>query len=123
MNPAPVAGFFFFRIPAPFPPPYAHASWKGGEGFLICLRSDPPMCGRFTQNLPWPEIHRLADLTGQPRNLAPRFNIAPTTPIEVIRPADAGDELVPMYWGSSRRVNKAGAGDDDPGLVEPIEHA
>ena len=41
------------------------------------------MCGRFTQNLSWAEIHRLADLIGQPRNLAPRFNIAPTTPIEV----------------------------------------
>ena len=57
------------------------------------------MCGRFTQNLSWAEIHRLADLIGQPRNLAPRFNIAPTTPIEVIRATDAGNELVPMYWG------------------------
>jgi putative SOS response-associated peptidase YedK len=57
------------------------------------------LCGRFTQNLSWAEIHRLADLIGQPRNLAPRFNIAPTTPIEVIRASDAGNELVPMYWG------------------------
>jgi len=57
------------------------------------------MCGRFTQNLSWAEIRRLADLVGQPRNLAPRFNIAPTTPIEVIRAGDAGNELVPMYWG------------------------
>ena len=57
------------------------------------------MCGRFTQNLSWAEIHRLAGLIGQPRNLAPRYNIAPTTPIEVIRASDAGNELVPMYWG------------------------
>ncbi len=57
------------------------------------------MCGRFTQNLSWAEIHRLADLIGQPRNLAPRFNIGPTTPIEVIRAGEAGNELVPMYWG------------------------
>ena len=57
------------------------------------------MCGRFTQNLSWAEIHRLAGLIGQPRNLAPRFNIAPTTPIEVIRASDAGNELVPKYWG------------------------
>ncbi len=57
------------------------------------------MCGRFTQNLSWAEIRRLADLVGQPRNLAPRFNIAPTTPIEVIRASEAGNELVPMYWG------------------------
>ena len=54
---------------------------------------------RITQNLSWAEIHRLAGLIGQPRNLAPRFNIAPTTPIEVIRAAAAGNELVPMYWG------------------------
>jgi putative SOS response-associated peptidase YedK len=57
------------------------------------------MCGRFTQNLSWAGIHRLADLIGQPRNLAPRFNIAPTTPIEVIRATAAGNEMVPMYWG------------------------
>ena len=57
------------------------------------------MCGRFTQNLSWAEIHRLAGLIGQPRNLAPRSNIAPTTPIEVIRASAAGNELVPMYWG------------------------
>ena len=57
------------------------------------------MCGRFTQHLSWAELHRLAGLIGQPRNLAPRYNIAPTTPIEVIRPSDAGDELLPMRWG------------------------
>jgi putative SOS response-associated peptidase YedK len=57
------------------------------------------MCGRFTQHLSWAEIHRLAGLIGQPRNLSPRFNIAPTTPIEVIRAGEAGNELVPMRWG------------------------
>jgi putative SOS response-associated peptidase YedK len=57
------------------------------------------MCGRFTQHLSWAELHALADLIGAPRNLAPRYNIAPTTPIEAIRPAAAGNELVPMRWG------------------------
>lgn len=57
------------------------------------------MCGRFTQQLSWAELHRLADLVGQPRNLAPRYNISPTTPIEVIRVADGGNQLVPMRWG------------------------
>jgi putative SOS response-associated peptidase YedK len=57
------------------------------------------MCGRFTQHLSWEELRRLADLIGQPRNLAPRYNIAPTTQIEVIRPAAGGNELVPMRWG------------------------
>jgi hypothetical protein len=41
-----------------------------------------PVCGRFTQNLSWAELHRLADLIGQPRKLQPRYNIVPTT-IEV----------------------------------------
>ncbi|MGE4172099.1 MAG: SOS response-associated peptidase [Methylocystis sp.] len=57
------------------------------------------MCGRFTQHLSWEALHRLADLIGQPRNLAPRYNIAPTTRVEVIRPAGGGNELVPMRWG------------------------
>jgi putative SOS response-associated peptidase YedK len=57
------------------------------------------MCGRFTQQLSWAELRRLADLVGQPRNLAPRYNIAPTTPIEVVRAGDAGPELVSMRWG------------------------
>jgi putative SOS response-associated peptidase YedK len=57
------------------------------------------MCGRFTQHLSWEELQRLADLIGRPRNLRPRFNIAPTTQIEVIRHAARGNELVPMRWG------------------------
>ena len=57
------------------------------------------MCGRFTQHLSWAELHRLADLIGQPRNLAPRFNISPTSQIEVIRRTNHGRELVPMRWG------------------------
>ena len=57
------------------------------------------MCGRFTQHLSWAEIRRLADLVGQPRNLAPRYNLAPTDMIEVIRAGRAGFELTPMRWG------------------------
>ncbi len=57
------------------------------------------MCGRFTQHLSWAEIRRLADLVGQARNVAPRYNIAPTDMIEVIRAAPAGLEMTPMRWG------------------------
>jgi putative SOS response-associated peptidase YedK len=57
------------------------------------------MCGRFTQHLSWAEIRRLADLVGQPRNLAPRYNIAPTDTIEVVRAGPEGLELTPMRWG------------------------
>ena len=73
-------------------------------------RYAPLMCGRFTQHLSWAEIHYLADLIGQPRNLAPRFNIAPTTQIEVIRPAAGGNQLVPTSWRlTSSRWKKAKA--------------
>lgn len=55
---------------------------------------------RFTQHLSWEQIHQVAGLIGQPRNLPPRFNIAPTTAVEVVRPAtEGGAELVPMRWG------------------------
>ncbi|TLG71256.1 SOS response-associated peptidase [Methylocystis sp. B8] len=57
------------------------------------------MCGRFTQHLSWEELQRLADLIGQPRNLAPHYNIAPTMQIEVIRLGVQGKELTPMRWG------------------------
>ena len=36
------------------------------------------MCGRFTQALSWEELRRLAELIGQPRNLAPHYNLAPS---------------------------------------------
>lgn len=37
------------------------------------------MCGRFTQNYTWQEVHAFLSLFGVPRNLRPRYNIAPTT--------------------------------------------
>jgi putative SOS response-associated peptidase YedK len=49
------------------------------------------MCGRFIQQLCREERHRLAGLIGEPRNLQPRYNIASTTPIEVIRVTSAAD--------------------------------
>ncbi|MGD9545138.1 MAG: SOS response-associated peptidase [Methylocystis sp.] len=57
------------------------------------------MCGRFAQHLSWEELQRLADLIGQPRNLQPRYNVAPTTMIEVVRPTAAGNALAQMRWG------------------------
>jgi putative SOS response-associated peptidase YedK len=34
-----------------------------------------------------------------PRNLEPRYNIAPTAMIDVVRVHDSARELVPMRWG------------------------
>jgi len=58
------------------------------------------MCGRFTQNYTWQQVHEFLSVFGAPRNLRPRYNIAPTTMIDVIRlNAEGQRELVSMRWG------------------------
>ncbi|WGJ15772.1 SOS response-associated peptidase [Methylocapsa sp. D3K7] len=57
------------------------------------------MCGRFTQSYTWRELVELYRLTVPARNLRPRYNIAPTTTIDVLRLSETGPELVPMRWG------------------------
>jgi putative SOS response-associated peptidase YedK len=45
------------------------------------------MCGRFTQARSWSELVQLYDITKgpAPSNFAPRYNIAPTQDIAVVR--------------------------------------
>jgi putative SOS response-associated peptidase YedK len=66
------------------------------------------MCGRFTQARSWSELVQLYDITKgpAPSNFAPRYNIAPTQDIAVVRStADAREtggserELVMLRWG------------------------
>jgi putative SOS response-associated peptidase YedK len=57
------------------------------------------MCSRFTQSYTWRELVELYRLTHPARNLQPRYNIAPTKQIDVVRLAETGPELVPMRWG------------------------
>jgi putative SOS response-associated peptidase YedK len=65
------------------------------------------MCGRFTQHYTWAEVHAFLSVFGElgtPRNLQPRYNIAPTTFIDTvttrIRNREiVGREMVPMRWG------------------------
>jgi hypothetical protein len=57
------------------------------------------MCGRFTQHYTWSEIHAFLHLTGPARNLRARYNIAPTTTIDVAIASADGPLLVPMRWG------------------------
>lgn len=57
------------------------------------------MCGRYTNHLSWTEIVELYNLTGSARNLEPRYNIAPTTQVEMVRQVDGARELVSARWG------------------------
>ena len=58
------------------------------------------MCGRFTQAYTWRELVALYGLTQPALNLQPRYNIAPTTTIDVLIPRSADQlELWPMRWG------------------------
>ena len=53
------------------------------------------MCGRFTQNYTWRDIHDLYDLMGAARNLQAHYNIVPTDTVEVLKMIHAPDERVP----------------------------
>ena len=57
------------------------------------------MCGRFTQRYTWSEVHAFLSVIGAAKNLRPRYNIAPTTTIDVVRLGGEGRELVSMRWG------------------------
>ena len=57
------------------------------------------MCGRFTQRYTWSEVHTFLSVIGAAKNLRPRYNIAPTTTIDVVRLGGGGRELVSMRWG------------------------
>ena len=57
------------------------------------------MCGRFTQRYIWSEVHAFISVIGAAKNLRPRYNIALTTTIDVVRLAESGRELVSVRWG------------------------
>ena len=58
------------------------------------------MCGRFTRAYTWRELVALYGLTQPALNLQPRYNIAPTTIIDVLILRGGNRlELVPMRWG------------------------
>jgi len=58
------------------------------------------MCGRFTKMYTWEELVRLYRLTDSQRsNLQPRYNICPTTEIDVVVRSEDARLLVPMRWG------------------------
>ena len=59
------------------------------------------MCGRYSLTSPLEAVRQLFDVTGG-GNLAPRYNIAPTQTVPVVRRDDAapsGRELAQLTWG------------------------
>jgi putative SOS response-associated peptidase YedK len=59
------------------------------------------MCGRFTQQFSYSELHAYFDFFGQPLgNLEPRYSICPTQQITVVlRSEGSGHQLQRMRWG------------------------
>ena len=59
------------------------------------------MCGRFTKNYSWAQLHALYRLTlpAAIPNFQPSFNVCPTDPADTIVPNDGARELVNMRWG------------------------
>jgi putative SOS response-associated peptidase YedK len=61
------------------------------------------MCGRYTQLRSWSELVQLYRITetGPPPNLPPRYNVAPTQVMPVVRTArdGGGRELALLRWG------------------------
>lgn len=60
------------------------------------------MCGRFTNRYSWSELHALYGLTDSsppPSNFRPRYNIAPTDAVPVVRRKDSKREAVLLKWG------------------------
>ncbi|QNT69185.1 SOS response-associated peptidase [Defluviicoccus vanus] len=61
------------------------------------------MCGRYTRIRPWSELVALYRITARtpPPNLPPRYNIAPTQSVPIVRRKDDHDEreLALVRWG------------------------
>ena len=59
------------------------------------------MCGRFTREYTWAQIYAMYSLIpGSPiSNFQPRYNICPTTEVDVIVSGDGGRIYAPVRWG------------------------
>lgn len=61
------------------------------------------MCGRFSQAYTWGEIYAFSQPLTEPafpaRNLQARYNIGPTTPIDIVVRTEAGRQIWKARWG------------------------
>jgi putative SOS response-associated peptidase YedK len=64
------------------------------------------MCGRFVQRYTWDDVHDLYDLPDGPaRNLQAHYNVAPTDPVNVVRPL-----AEPLSWSQCAGASSHGGG-------------
>ena len=56
------------------------------------------MCGRYLITTPVEAIRRIFGVRQSP-NLGPRYNVAPTQSVPIVRRGEAGRELVTVRWG------------------------
>ena len=57
------------------------------------------MCGRFSITDPDEALRSLFGYNGPPMDFAPRYNVAPTQPVPIVRLADAQRHFALMRWG------------------------
>jgi len=68
--------------------------------FIAALALALAGCAATPQRYTWSEVHTFLNVFGTPLNLRPRYNIAPTTTVDVVRLDREGRrELVAMRWG------------------------
>ena len=66
------------------------------------------MCGRFTLHTPEPVLREVFKLEqSKPLGLRPRYNIAPSQQVPIIRDAESGREMVMTKWGLIPHWSKA----------------
>jgi putative SOS response-associated peptidase YedK len=63
------------------------------------------MCERYYLFSTGVAVADLFDLAG-PVEVAPRYNIAPSQPVAIVRLGEHGRELVPLRWGFIPRMVK-----------------
>jgi putative SOS response-associated peptidase YedK len=65
------------------------------------------MCGRFTLHTPEPLLREIFGVEhSAPLDLKPRYNIAPSQPVPIIRDTESGREMVMVKWGLIPRWSK-----------------
>ncbi|MEO1104404.1 MAG: SOS response-associated peptidase [Pseudomonadota bacterium] len=57
------------------------------------------MCGRYQLTLPLEAMQALFEIENQAEPYPPRYNVAPTQPIHLVRAAPGGRALTLMRWG------------------------